>query len=90
MAGQKTPNLDIFAKTDKPQEPPAEETTVTISTRLEQSLRDDFEGIAQGEGVSKAELLRWLVRRFVDQYKSGEVELPKEPIKAAPRYKLGD
>jgi len=58
---------------------PSPGTSPTIGTRIEKGLRADFDAISKKEGVYTSDLLRWLIRTFVEDYNAGRVELPKKP-----------
>jgi hypothetical protein len=58
--------------------PAPTEQSRPFSFRLPADLATDFDHIVQAERVSQADLIRFALGRFVEDYKAGKVKLPKE------------
>jgi len=67
---------------------PSPGTSPMIGARVDKALRADFEAIAKKEGLYLSDLLRWLIRNFIKDYKAGRVELPKKPREPEAPYTL--
>ena len=68
---------DFFAPTQRERPPPPYDRKYTRRTyRVTENIHQQLKCIAQQEGVGLNDLVRYVLRTFVQQYQAGEVDLP--------------
>jgi predicted HicB family RNase H-like nuclease len=85
MSPKKRPRLtsdaldDFFAPTERERTPPPYDRKYARHTyRVTEATHQELKSIAEQEGVGLNDLVRYILRTFVEQYRSGEIELPVE------------
>lgn len=70
---------DFFAPTERERTPPPYDRKYTRRTyRITEAIHQELKAIAEEEGVGLNDLVRYVLRSFVRQYRAGEIELPVE------------
>ncbi len=70
---------DFFAPTERARTPPPYDRKYTRRTyRITEGIHQELKSIAEQEGVGLNDLVRYIMRTFVQQYRAGEIELPVE------------
>jgi predicted HicB family RNase H-like nuclease len=68
---------DFFAPTERERSPPPYDRKYTRRTyRITENVHQELKAIAKGEGVGLNDLVRYVLRTFVQQYHAGEIDLP--------------
>ena len=82
---------DFFAPTERERAPPPYDRKYMRRTyRITEAIHQELKSIAEEEGVGLNDLVRYVLRSFVRQYRaSGEIELPIEEY-AVTRSRLSD
>ena len=81
---------DFFAPTERERTPPPYDLKYTRRTyRITEDVHQARKAISEQEGVGLNDLVRYILRSFVRQYRDGEVDLPVEEY-AVTRSRLTD
>ena len=85
MSPRKRPQLtgealdDFFAPTEQKRTvPPYDQKYARHTYRIRTTLHQELKDIAEQEGVGLNDLVRYVFQTFVQDYRSGEIELPVE------------
>lgn len=95
MAKRKADLADIFKKTTPPpadetneEELPATGRTLSIGVGLKESEVEMLDQIVEELEISRNSIMRYAIRHFLLQYRSGEIALEENVERPTPKAKL--